>query len=142
MQKHVTGDDEEKINLGPYNVKPPILRFCITERALISTVVEGRWRRNEMNTARRNAKADMTGKVCVLTGCRVKIGYQTALALLRMGATVVGTTRFPEDALRRFRAETDGADITTRLRLHTSPPGALDEHGQQVDLRPRIPGRK
>jgi NAD(P)-dependent dehydrogenase (short-subunit alcohol dehydrogenase family) len=72
---------------------------------------------HQMNDTHRHAKTDMTGKVCVVTGCRLKIGYQAALSLLRMGATVIGTTRFPADALRRFQAETDGAEITTRLRI-------------------------
>lgn len=72
----------------------------------------------QMNAGHRENKTDLTGKVCIVTGCRVKIGYQTALALLRMGATVVGTTRFPADALRRFRAEEDGEVIVARLRIH------------------------
>jgi NAD(P)-dependent dehydrogenase (short-subunit alcohol dehydrogenase family) len=71
-----------------------------------------------LNTAHREAKVDMTGRVCIVTGCRVKIGYEVALALLRMGATVVGTTRFPKDALGRFLAETDGEEIVTRLQLY------------------------
>ena len=73
---------------------------------------------HQMNDTHRNAKTDMTGKVCVVTGCRLKIGYQTALSLLRMGATVIGTTRFPVDALRRFHAENDGAEIMSRLRIY------------------------
>jgi NAD(P)-dependent dehydrogenase (short-subunit alcohol dehydrogenase family) len=71
-----------------------------------------------LNQGKRQAATDMTGKVCVVTGCRVKIGYQAALSLLRMGATVVGTTRFPDDAFRRFAAEPDGAVVIPRLRLH------------------------
>ncbi|PSK82235.1 short subunit dehydrogenase [Murinocardiopsis flavida] len=56
------------------------------------------------NTARRDARADLTGRRALLTGGRVKIGFQLALMLLRDGAELTVTTRFPRDALRRFRA--------------------------------------
>ena len=51
-------------------------------------------------------------------GARVKIGYQAALKLLRAGATVVATTRFPHDAARRYAAEPDFADWSGRLRVY------------------------
>ncbi len=41
------------------------------------------------------------------TGSRVKIGFQAALKLLRAGAVVLATTRFPTDALLRFAACAD-----------------------------------
>jgi hypothetical protein len=41
------------------------------------------------------------GYVCVVTGGRVRIGYQICLKLLRGGGTVITTTRWPEDALLR-----------------------------------------
>jgi hypothetical protein len=36
------------------------------------------------------------------TGARIKIGYKAALVLLRCGAIVIATTRFPKDAAQRF----------------------------------------
>jgi NAD(P)-dependent dehydrogenase (short-subunit alcohol dehydrogenase family) len=54
----------------------------------------------------------------LVTGGRVKIGFQTALKLLRAGAAVVATTRFPRDAARRYAAEPDFAAWADRLRLH------------------------
>jgi NAD(P)-dependent dehydrogenase (short-subunit alcohol dehydrogenase family) len=54
------------------------------------------------NIARRSARADLTGRRALLTGGRVKIGYELALMLLRDGADLTITTRFPHDALRRF----------------------------------------
>ncbi|MFF5227403.1 SDR family NAD(P)-dependent oxidoreductase [Dactylosporangium sp. NPDC000521] len=70
------------------------------------------------NTARRTARCDLRGRRALVTGGRIKIGYQTALKLLRDGADVIVTTRFPHDAARRFAAESDFADWRGRLRVH------------------------
>jgi NAD(P)-dependent dehydrogenase (short-subunit alcohol dehydrogenase family) len=59
------------------------------------------------NYAKREEKANMQGKVCLVTGGRTKIGYRSALKLLRCGSRVVVTTRFPHDAAVRFAAEKD-----------------------------------
>ena len=56
--------------------------------------------------------------MALVTGARVKIGYQAALKLLRAGATVVATTRFPHDAARRYASEPDFADWSERLQVH------------------------
>ena len=70
------------------------------------------------NTARRHARCDLTGRRTLVTGGRVKIGFHTALKLLRDGAEVLVTTRFPRDAARRFAAVADAADWTDRLWIH------------------------
>jgi NAD(P)-dependent dehydrogenase (short-subunit alcohol dehydrogenase family) len=72
----------------------------------------------ELNHEKRFQTADLAGRVALVTGARVKIGYQAALKLLRAGATVVATTRFPHDAARRYAAEADFADWGSRLRVH------------------------
>ncbi len=54
--------------------------------------------------AKRAARADMGGRVALVTGGRAKIGMYVALRLLRDGAHVTITTRFPRDAARRFVA--------------------------------------
>ena len=59
------------------------------------------------NYAKREEKANLSGKVCLVTGGRTKIGYRSALKLLRCGSRVVVTTRFPHDAAIRFAAEKD-----------------------------------
>jgi NAD(P)-dependent dehydrogenase (short-subunit alcohol dehydrogenase family) len=56
--------------------------------------------------------------VAVVTGARVKIGFQISLKLLRAGATVVATTRFPHDAADRYSREPDFADFQDRLHVH------------------------
>ena len=71
-----------------------------------------------LNHAKRQQTRDMRGAAVLVTGVRIKIGHQAALRLLRDGAVVVGTTRFPADAARRFAAEPDYAAFRDRLRLH------------------------
>ena len=71
-----------------------------------------------LNYAMRGASADLSGRVALLTGARVKIGYEIGLKLLRAGATLVATTRFPADAARRYAAEPDFGAWRGRLQLH------------------------
>ncbi len=61
----------------------------------------------EENEVRRTATADLRGRVAIVTGARVKIGYQAAILLLRAGCRVVALTRFPRDAAARYAREPD-----------------------------------
>lgn len=72
----------------------------------------------EFNYKMRNLHADLTGRVALVTGGRVKIGFQTVLRLLRDGAKVIVTTRFPHAAARRFQAETDSGEWSDRLQIY------------------------
>ncbi|MGW5452669.1 SDR family NAD(P)-dependent oxidoreductase [Nocardia sp. NPDC003979] len=67
--------------------------------------------------AKRDARTDLSGKRALLTGGRAKIGMYIALRLLRDGAHTTITTRFPNDAIRRFAAMEDSADWLHRLRI-------------------------
>ena len=71
----------------------------------------------ELNWEKRRQTADLSGRVAVVTGARVKIGYRIALKLLRCGAAVVATTRFPVDARQRFEREPDAGDWLDRLTV-------------------------
>jgi NAD(P)-dependent dehydrogenase (short-subunit alcohol dehydrogenase family) len=71
-----------------------------------------------LNHAKRQQTADLRGRVALVTGARLKIGYQTALSLLRAGAHVIATTRFPRDAASRYAREPDAATWTGRLDIH------------------------
>src|SRR5579863_1094581 len=73
---------------------------------------------SELNWTRRQQTAVLSGRFALVTGGRVKIGYQAALKLLRAGVHVVVTTRFPRDAAVRFTAEADCADWSNRLEIH------------------------
>ncbi|GGM08605.1 oxidoreductase [Dactylosporangium sucinum] len=71
----------------------------------------------KLNRERRDARTDLTGRRALLTGGRAKIGMYIALRLLRDGAHTTITTRFPNDAVRRFSAMPDSADWLHRLRI-------------------------
>ena len=70
-----------------------------------------------LNYAKRHELADMSGMVVLLTGGRVKIGYQAGIKLLRSGAELVVATRFPRDAARRYASEPDFAEWGHRLEV-------------------------
>jgi len=61
----------------------------------------------EVNYRKRTERADLRGRVALLTGGRVKIGYQAGLKLLRCGAHLIVTTRFPRDCAIRYSQEPD-----------------------------------
>ncbi len=70
-----------------------------------------------MSRAKRDARTDLSGRRALLTGGRAKIGMYIALRLLRDGAHTTITTRFPNDAVRRFAAMPDSADWLHRLQV-------------------------
>ena len=69
------------------------------------------------NFAKRSELADLGGRVALLSGGRVKIGYQAGLKLLRCGARVIVTTRFPRDAAARYAREPDFDRWADRLEI-------------------------
>jgi NAD(P)-dependent dehydrogenase (short-subunit alcohol dehydrogenase family) len=88
----------------------------------------------EFNFAKRTETADLTGRVALLTGGRVKIGYQAGIKLLRAGARLVVTTRFPRDAALRYSREYDFGEWADRLEIfgldlrHTPSVEAFCQH--------------
>ena len=71
----------------------------------------------QTNWHKRSPTADLDGRVALVTGARVKIGFHAALLLLRNGAKVFVTTRFPRDAAIRYAAESDFSDWADRLEI-------------------------
>lgn len=71
----------------------------------------------EFNWSKRNQTTDLSGRRALVTGARVKIGFEAAVMLLRAGAEVIVTTRFPGDAARRFRELEDFAVWERRLSV-------------------------
>ena len=96
----------------------------------------------EFNFAKRLELADLTGRVALLTGGRVKIGYQAGIKLLRSGATLIVTTRFPRDSAQRYAREADFDKWGHRLKIygldlrHTPSVEALCRH--LADTLPRL----
>jgi len=70
-----------------------------------------------LNFRKRTELADLSGRVALLSGGRVKIGYQAGLKLLRCGAHLIVTTRFPRDAANRYANEPDFAEWGHRLEI-------------------------
>ena len=86
------------------------------------------------NYAKRSETADLNGRVALLTGGRVKIGYQAGIKLLRAGAQLIVTTRVPRDLAQRYAQEADFADWGHRLEIfgldlrHTPSVEAFCQH--------------
>ncbi|WP_310481876.1 SDR family oxidoreductase [Chamaesiphon sp. VAR_48_metabat_403] len=72
----------------------------------------------DFNYQKRSQRADLTGRVALITGGRIKIGYQLSLRLLQDGARVIITTRFPQDCARRYSLEPDFNEWGDRLQIH------------------------
>lgn len=72
----------------------------------------------EFNYKKRFQTASLEGQVAVMTGSRLKIGYHVTLMMLRAGARVVATTRFPHDSAIRFSKEPDFAEWSDRLQIY------------------------
>ncbi len=72
----------------------------------------------DFNYVKREQTADLRGRYALVTGARVKIGFQASLKFLRAGAYVVVTTRFPVDAAQRYAQELDHAAFRDRLQIH------------------------
>jgi NAD(P)-dependent dehydrogenase (short-subunit alcohol dehydrogenase family) len=88
----------------------------------------------DFNYAKREQSADLSGQYALITGARVKIGYQASLKLLRAGAHVIVTTRFPIDAADRYSKEPDFYSFRERLQIH-----GLDlRHTPSVELFTRF----
>ncbi|HWQ93684.1 MAG TPA: SDR family oxidoreductase [Clostridia bacterium] len=88
----------------------------------------------ELNFRKRTELADLRGRVALLTGGRVKIGYQAGLKLLRAGADLIVTTRFPRDSATRYANEPDFEQWRDRLEIfgldlrHTPSVEAFCQH--------------
>jgi NAD(P)-dependent dehydrogenase (short-subunit alcohol dehydrogenase family) len=72
----------------------------------------------EFNYRKRTELADLSGRTALLTGGRVKIGYQAGIKLLRAGAHLIVTTRFPRDSAQRYASEPDFEQWKHRLEIY------------------------
>ncbi len=88
----------------------------------------------DLNFRKRTERADLRGRVALLTGGRVKIGYQAGIRLLRSGAHLIVTTRFPRDSAARYSREPDFIEWRDRLEIfgldlrHTASVEAFCQH--------------
>jgi NAD(P)-dependent dehydrogenase (short-subunit alcohol dehydrogenase family) len=98
----------------------------------------------DLNDLKQQETTDLTGKIAVVTGARVNIGYGVALRLLRAGARVIITTRFPHRAAQQYSQEIDFEDWCDMLQIYALDlrdlarveafTGYLDRSYPQLDL--------
>jgi len=92
----------------------------------------------DLNYRKRFQSAPLNGQIALITGSRLKIGYQAALMMLRAGATVIATTRFPVDSALRYSREEDFRLWANRLHIY-----GLDlRHTPSVELFTRFVEQK
>lgn len=72
----------------------------------------------EYNYSFRELKLNLKGRIALVTGGRVKIGYWIVLKLLRYGCKVISTTRFPKDALIKYQQEPDYESFKDNLVIY------------------------
>jgi NAD(P)-dependent dehydrogenase (short-subunit alcohol dehydrogenase family) len=72
----------------------------------------------DLNYGKRRERADLTGYTALVTGGRVKIGFEIAVRLLRWGAHVIVTSRFAVDAADRFAQHPDHGRWADRLSIY------------------------
>ncbi|HEY6728447.1 MAG TPA: SDR family oxidoreductase [Polyangiaceae bacterium] len=72
----------------------------------------------EHNYQKRTPQGSLAGRTALVTGARIKIGYHITLMLLRAGARVIATSRFPQDAVLRYSEERDFDVWKDRLALY------------------------
>ncbi|TYC18948.1 SDR family oxidoreductase [Actinomadura syzygii] len=65
----------------------------------------------------RNARTDLTGRRAIVTGGRIRAGFELVLKMLRDGAAVTALTRFPADAQRRFAEVPDRDEWHDQLTI-------------------------
>src|SRR5688500_3446162 len=108
----------EEEELPPLNV-PRSCYVCKTRCVRMHTFYDQMCSEcGDFNFEKRSQTADLRGRVALISGARVKIGYQAAILLLRAGARVIVTTRFPRDAALRYARETDFEEFRDRLQIY------------------------
>lgn len=88
----------------------------------------------DFNLLKCKQMADCQDLVAVVTGGRTKIGREVALRLLRSGATVVVTSRFPRCTAERYSQEEDFANFKDRLQIQGADFRSLESVQRLVDV--------
>lgn len=98
----------------------------------------------DFNYRKRFTSIDLSNRNAIITGGRVKIGYATSLRLLRMGANVIMTSRFPALTLNQLEKENDYLNWKDRVivygldlrNLHALDEfiSFIKEHFQSLDI--------
>ena len=73
----------------------------------------------DTNYTKRTQTCDFAGRLAIVTGCRIKIGYEICLYLLRHNCSVIGTTRFAKECFTRYSQEPDFDEFKSRLQIYS-----------------------
>jgi NAD(P)-dependent dehydrogenase (short-subunit alcohol dehydrogenase family) len=113
MPRDADGDPEER-----ETVEPRRCYVCKEHYSELHSFYDQMCRAcGDFNFRKRGELADLRGRAALLTGGRVKIGYQAGIKLLRSGARLIVTTRFPRNCATRYAAEPDFGDWADRLEI-------------------------
>ena len=112
---------QDRMDEGPDAIESPELRHCYVCKQKFTQLHHFYDQMcpacAEFNYLKRTELADLSGRVALLTGGRVKIGYQAGLKLLRAGAHLIVTTRFARDSAARYSQEPDFEQWGHRLEV-------------------------
>ncbi|CAF1145818.1 unnamed protein product [Rotaria sordida] len=72
----------------------------------------------KLNFEKRLQTTDLSNRIALVTGGRVKIGYRIVLKLLRTNCFVIATSRFPMDFLNRLNSEHDFNEWKNRIHIY------------------------
>jgi NAD(P)-dependent dehydrogenase (short-subunit alcohol dehydrogenase family) len=134
-EPRVTGGAPSAAEAGPRLNTPRTCYICKAPCAVVHFFYDQMCQTcGDFNFGKRSQTADLRGRVALISGARVKIGYQAAILLLRAGCRVLVTTRFPRDAALRYAREVDYEGWRDRLSIygldlrHTPSVEALARH--------------
>ncbi|KAK9832166.1 hypothetical protein WJX74_001223 [Apatococcus lobatus] len=83
----------------------PVYVFCCHECG----------RRFQLN---RHLSTDLSDHVALVTGARTKLGHQIVVKLLKAGASVIGTTRYPQDAIALYQRYKEWPAWQSKLSIY------------------------
>ncbi len=115
LQIHADAPGKKALEL----IKPRACYICKAEFTRVHFFYDSMCPRcAEFNYAKRFQTVPLHGQVALITGSRLKIGYQSALMMLRAGAQVIATTRFPVDSALRYAREPDFNQWCGQLHIY------------------------
>jgi NAD(P)-dependent dehydrogenase (short-subunit alcohol dehydrogenase family) len=118
-------DDTINLNKDEDDIKSNLHKTCYICKINISkgtkrhkTYISMCWKCGDINLKYRDVKCDLSGKIAIVTGARLKIGFETAIRLLRNNCKVIVTTRFVDDCLERYQKDPDYTTFKDRLFIY------------------------
>lgn len=112
-KKTMAGKDKTK-NIGCYSCKVGLWRDDMRHKVYTNMC----WMCGNINFSKRDFKKNLSDKIAIVTGGRVKIGYETAIRLLKNGCKVIVTSRFVDDCLERYEKDPDFSKFKDNLYIY------------------------